>query len=228
MTENRNIADWSIGQITNQISGSTDVLFENKIDFVANRQKSLKEVMIRQNLNHQQIIEKLTALKQTATQNAEKNPDCEKLDNTSLVRHIETRYHAVHRIQLSELIPLADRVEKVHQDSPLCPTGLAQQLDQIQIELLQHMQKEEMVLFPMLCADVAPMVHGPISMMRHEHEEHFAQIENIYQITHALTLPEKACGNWRALYQGLKEFISDINMHIHLENNVLFERAQNL
>jgi regulator of cell morphogenesis and NO signaling len=37
-----------------------------------------------------------------------------------------------------------------------------------------------------------------------------------------------ACGTFRALYQGLAELESDMHVHVHLENNVLFPRSTDL
>lgn len=35
-----------------------------------------------------------------------------------------------------------------------------------------------------------------------------------------------ACPSWQALYAGLVELCEDLMQHIHLENNVLFPRAE--
>ena len=51
--------------------------------------------------------------------------DWSKVDNKSLIDHILTRYHQVHREQLPELIRLAARVETVHGSHEQCPNGLA-------------------------------------------------------------------------------------------------------
>ena len=87
------------------------------------------------------------------------------------------------------------------------------------------MQKEESILFPML-ADNNPLVAGPINVMMSDHQHHKTDIAHIYSLTNELTLHPQACNTWRALYLGLQEFISDINMHIHLENTILFAPAQ--
>jgi len=44
-------------------------------------------------------------------------------------------------------------------------------------------------------------------------------------LTDNIRPPEGACTTWRALYAGLSEFRNDLMEHIHLENNLLFERA---
>ena len=74
----------------------------------------------------------------------------------TLIDHILERYHAVHREQLPELIRMARRVEAVHRDHPLVPSGLAALLEEAEQDLLSHMMKEENILFPLLKAGGNP------------------------------------------------------------------------
>ena len=64
----------------------------------------------------------------------------------------------------------------------------------------------------------------PVSVMREEHDNHGAALDRIYKITNNIRLPADACNTWTALYQGLGVFRDDLMEHIHLENNVLFNR----
>ncbi len=150
--------------------------------------------------------------------------DWSKHTNQALIEHILSRFHQVHRQQFKALIELADRVEVVHGAEPDCPVGLCQHLQMMQAELEQHMQKEEMILFPMLANGNRSFAAGPISVMLAEHQDHMHAIATIYQLTNELKLPKIACQTWRKLYRLLEEFIEDINTHMHLENDVLFMR----
>jgi regulator of cell morphogenesis and NO signaling len=93
-------------------------------------------------------------------------------------------------------------------------------------ELLDHMQKEETILFPMLKAGGNPMVVLPISMMRSEHTSHGEQLDRLTALTHDGTLPPGACNTWQALYVGIAQLSDDLINHIHLENNVLFPQFE--
>jgi len=146
--------------------------------------------------------------------------------NEALIEHILNRFHAVHRQQLPELIALAERVETVHSEHPLCPHGLSQHLQHMQVELEDHMQKEEQILFPMLAAQRYNMVHGPIHVMRADHDDHLAEIQKLYSLTHNIHLHEDACNTWTTLYRGLHILVEDLNEHIDIENNILFARPQ--
>ncbi|MBV2164028.1 MAG: hemerythrin domain-containing protein [Comamonas sp.] len=151
----------------------------------------------------------------------------EQLQATSdqdLVKHILSRYHAIHREQLPELIRLAQKVESVHASSGNCPHGLADCLQGLAQELDAHMRKEEMVLFPLISRGQGAMAAMPINVMRMEHEDHGAELQRLAALTHDITTPEGACTTWRKLYQGLREFRDDLLAHIDTENNILFER----
>ncbi len=213
--------DWQLGQIATQVPGATSILFGHKINFCCNGHKTLKEVLAKKGLNEQEFD---TALEELASRNNAKQ-DWSLLENKEIIDHLLSRYHQVHREQLPELVRLAARVETVHGNHPLCPNGLANHLTNMQQELEGHMQKEESILFPMLTTDFPPMVQGPISVMMADHEDHIKDIEKIYALTQDLVPHAEACNTWRALYLGLQEFVSDFNMHIHIENNVLFARA---
>jgi regulator of cell morphogenesis and NO signaling len=142
------------------------------------------------------------------------------------VDHILARYHDVHRVQLPELIRMAHRVEAVHRANPDVPAGLGNLLEEIQQELLSHMQKEEAILFPMLKSGGNPFVNQPIGMMRAEQVDHGAALEQLNALTHDATPPAGACNTWRALYAGIAQFGDDLINHIHLENNVLFPQFE--
>ncbi|WP_372610704.1 DUF542 domain-containing protein [Halomonas sp.] len=106
-----------------------------------------------------------------------------------------------------------------------CPNGLADLLTLLYQEMESHMQKEEQILFPMLRRSMGAQAQGPIAVMRHEHDDHGEHLEQLVALTDDITPPKGACTTWRALYTGLREFRDDLMQHIHLENNLLFERA---
>lgn len=143
-------------------------------------------------------------------------------DPSALIDHILTRYHAVHREQLPALIQMAKKVVAVHADHPDVPVGLVDLLQYMAQDLLQHMDKEERILFPLLRVGGNPFVNQPISMMRAEHIEHVVALNKLAAITHHATPPEDACSTWCALYSGIAQLRSDLIQHIDLENNVLF------
>lgn len=208
-------ADQSIGQIAVQLPGATAIFRRLKLDFCCGGQVSLQKAAQDKGLDVQALMTELRAL-----QRPEGLPP--QTDASTLIDHLLTRYHAVHRNQLPELIRMARRVEAVHRDSPDVPVGLAVLLENMEEELISHMLKEETILFPALKAGGNPFVGQPIAMMRTEHLDHGAQLDKLLALTDDATPPAGACNTWRALYAGIGQFRDDLINHIHLENNVLF------
>lgn len=140
----------------------------------------------------------------------------------ALIDHILQRFHEVHRRQLPELIGLATKVEAAHAEHPDAPRGLATLLLQIHSELLDHMAKEEGVLFPMLARGGSAFVTHPICVMMSEHEEHARRLTQLLTLTRQATPPASACSTWVQLCTAMREFVDDLQEHIRLENTVLF------
>lgn len=143
-------------------------------------------------------------------------------DPAALTRHIESRFHARHREQLPALAALAEKVETVHFGDDHVPEGLADLLQRMIGALEVHMKKEELILFPAIRKGGGRRIGTPIAVMRADHDDHAQDVAEIRRLTGDLGLPEGACRSWTALYAGLGEFISDLEEHIRLENDVLF------
>ncbi len=212
-------ADQAIGQIAVQLPGATAVFRRLKLDFCCGGQVSLRQAAQAKGLDLDAVLRDLEGLERSDALPATAKPD-------ALIDHILERYHAVHREQLPELIRMARRVEAVHRDHPDAPAGLAELLEQAHGELLDHMQKEEDILFPILRSGGAPMVLYPITVMRHEHTSHGEMLERLMALTHDAQPPAGACNTWRALYAGIAQLSDDLVNHIHLENNVLFPQFE--
>ncbi|GAB4387238.1 hemerythrin domain-containing protein [Albidovulum sp.] len=147
-------------------------------------------------------------------------------DPAELTRHIESRYHARHRAELPRLAELAERVETVHFGDEDAPEGLSEVLRRMIGAMEVHMKKEELILFPAIRKGDMPGIENPIAVMRADHDDHDREIAEIRRLTANLTLPTGACRSWAALYEGLAEFLADLEEHIRLENEVLFPRFE--
>ncbi len=107
--------------------------------------------------------------------------------------------------------------------------------------LVKHMQKEEMILFPYIkhmsfCGKQNTQlktpsfgtVANPIHMMVSEHENEGDRFRQLNEITNGYSLPEDACNTFIFTYHLLSEFEEDLHRHIHLENNILFPEAKEM
>jgi regulator of cell morphogenesis and NO signaling len=222
MLNQQNLPETSLGDIACNIAGATKLFRKHKLDFCCGGKNSLRSEAQRRGIDLHEITDQLLQL--TANDNAEIS--WKDATTPDLVAHILGRFHAKHREQLPELVRLAQRVEKVHAEHEKCPHGLAEHLMAMAVELEEHMQKEEQILFPMLLSERKSMTSGPISVMENEHTSHGEALEEMLRLGHNLEVHTEACNTWRALYLGLDQLRNDLMEHIHLENNILFKRTE--
>ena len=211
-------AQQMIGRIAVDVPGATAVFRRLKLDFCCGGQMALADACRDKGLDVQAVLAELAAL--------DRGPGTPVLrEPTALIEHIIRRFHDVHREQLPELVRMARRVEAVHRDNPHVPAGLADLIEQMEGELVEHMATEEGTLFPAMRVR-NPKAAQPIGALREEHTAHGAMLERLVALTGNHVAPEEACNTWRALYAGTRQFADDLIEHIHLENNVLFPQFE--
>jgi regulator of cell morphogenesis and NO signaling len=156
----------------------------------------------------------------------------------SLVEHITSTHHEYVKRELPRLGTLANKVVAQHGSTHAEVLEIQAALAKLDSELMQHLAKEELVLFPYIAnleralanGDSRPhgcfaTVANPIAMMTQEHDAAGGLLSEIRQLSSVYTPPPDACPTFHAFYAGLKEFEQDLHQHIHLENNILFPRA---
>lgn len=150
-----------------------------------------------------------------------------------LADHIETTHHAYLKVELPRLVEMAERVATKHGWRDARLGEMAATVRDLAEEMLCHMQKEEVVLFPLVRqieAGVCVNLCGgdladPIRQMEAEHEAAGQFTAKLRELTGGFTPDAEACNTHRALLAGLAEFETDLHRHVHKENNILFPRA---
>jgi len=190
------------------------------LDFCCHGARPLAEACAERGLVAESVLADITAAAgDAATVRWDERPVPE------LVDHIVRYYHARLREELPELVALAAKVESRHAEKASCPRGLRAHLELVHEAVLEHLAKEEQILFPMILDGRGTMAAGPIHVMEAEHDDHGQNLEKTRRLTANLVAPEEACPTWRALYLRLEQLEAELMDHIHLENNVLFRRV---
>lgn len=156
----------------------------------------------------------------------------------SLCRHIVTAHHEYVRREIPRLWSLAQKVVSRHGDRRPELIQIQQLIRALGEDLVQHLGKEEAVLFPYITnlehnlATCGPPslgcfgnIRNPIRVMMNDHDAAGAMLTQIRVLSSDFTAPEGACPTYRGFYQALSEFERDLHQHVHLENNILFPRA---
>jgi regulator of cell morphogenesis and NO signaling len=162
--------------------------------------------------------------------------ELEQLSLIELVNHIEATHHKYVRNTAPLLQEYTEIMVNAHGDDHDEILPLAQWVNSLMAELMPHLMKEERILFPAIRSlSVGEEINGcfghisnPINVMEHEHGSTADILIKLRQITSNYQVPEGACNTWRTCYKTLAEFDIDLQMHIHLENNLLFPKALGL
>jgi len=214
----------TVGEIATEHPLATRVFARHGIDFCCGGGVSLKEACETRGLDLSDImaeIEKETGAGPNDTRRWDQEP------LTDLIDHILVTYHRPLDEELPRLHDMAVKVLDVHRDkAEQTLTDLLATYQALKAELEQHMVKEEQILFPMIRQGRGAMAGGPIQVMEAEHESAGAALARLRSLTNDYQVPEEACNTWRALWHGLQALEHELHSHIHLENNILFPRAQ--
>jgi regulator of cell morphogenesis and NO signaling len=205
------------------------------IDYCCGGRKPLAEVCEERSLNVGAVLAAIADAEETHQPAAR---DWATAPLEALCRHIVDVHHAYVRQELPRLLQLAQKVVTRHGDSHPELGRIQQLVESLREELLQHLDKEEMILFPYITnlerslANCGPRslgcfgsVRNPIQVMMTEHDAAGEALAEIRELSQNFTPPEGACPTYRGFYAALSDFERDLHHHVHLENNILFPRA---
>ena len=227
--------DSTVAEIATAAPATIAVFQHHQIDFCCGGKIPLAQACRAHDLNVDAVLTELRAAVAPATA----EPDWNEASLTALVGHIQRRYHEPLRAELPRLGAMLQKVVSRHGDRlPDRLQPLQQTFETLQTELLGHMAKEDQVLFPCIVAldngsplpipNVGAWIASPIQAMEAEHEDAGAALAFMRQVTGGFAPPDWACPTFRGLYYGLAQLESDMHVHVHLENNILFPRATQL
>jgi len=152
-----------------------------------------------------------------------------------LIVHVVSRHHSYVKAELPRILELFTKVVAAHGAREPRLVKAKEVYDVLKEELDAHLMKEEMILFPAIArletganAGAPFPIEHPIARMEYEHESAGRALEQMRHLTFDFHIPDEACNTYRALFAALIELETDLHQHIHLENNILFPRAEAL
>lgn len=155
-----------------------------------------------------------------------------------LIDYIVNTHHQYIKDQAENLNDLAIKVAEHHGDSHAELNRLSTLMYHFLQDLLDNTVREEEVLFPIIKQIIAKKrnadteitykigsLEEPINLLRKDHEIAAADLSFFRTLTNDYTLPADACSSYQYLFQKIKEFETDLQTHVSLENDVLFPKA---
>ncbi|MDZ7689571.1 MAG: iron-sulfur cluster repair di-iron protein [Balneolaceae bacterium] len=225
----------TIGQIVSEDYRAAGIFKKFGLDFCCGGKRTVSEACEKKGVDLEELTSELQTLNETESNNQNYND----WSPSFLIDYIINNHHQFVRTKLPEISAYTKKVAKVHgRGRP----GLVEIRDiflALQPELLEHLEKEEQVLFPYIKTMLEyeqqgsklqkkpdfKTVKNPVRMMEAEHDEAGSAMEKIQELTDNFTPPKDACATYRVLFQNLEAFQNDLHKHVHLENNILFPKA---
>ena len=229
----------TVGELVAEDYRTAGVFKQYGIDFCCGGKKNIVEVCHQKGVPVEELTEKLQQLSEVPAM-----PQQLKFKEWALpflADYIINVHHQYVQEKLPQLLEYSRKVATVHGHSNPETIEIASKLEMLAEELMAHLRKEELILFPYVKelwkrredgqkAMTPPFqtAANPIRVMEEEHEFAGETMAAIRQLSNDFTPPESACNTYRVLYALLEEFEADLHQHVHLENNILFPQAISL
>lgn len=228
------IENKTVAEVVSENIKTAHIFKKYGIDFCCGGGMTIEKACEKKNVDYPTLKNELLNVDETPK---EYNYNSWKLD--FLIDHILNVHHAYVEEAIPLILQYSKRVAEVHGHHYSEVIEINKLFAKAADELMSHMKKEEIVLFPYIKnllfhkSVVKPLnlppfktISNPIEMMESEHESAGHILKKIAKLTNNYIPPEDACNTFKALYAKLDEFERNLHRHIHLENNILHPKAK--
>ncbi|MCR8842494.1 iron-sulfur cluster repair di-iron protein [Paenibacillus sp. SC116] len=220
-----------ISDIVTSIPQTADLFRSLRIDFCCGGKVPLKEAAIQLQLDPADVLEKVHSIEIKFANYQESRPAS--LKESELIEYIQQKHHVFLREELPALMPYVTKLARVHGENHPELIRVQELFTDLKKELLDHTKDEDEHVFPLILKfvdqpdyEVAAELAPHVSELEHEHAQAGSLLQELREVTSDFTLPDDACGTYQLVYKRLAMLEKDTFEHIHLENNVLFERIR--
>ncbi|MDN3688720.1 DUF542 domain-containing protein [Cyclobacterium jeungdonense] len=155
-----------------------------------------------------------------------------------LASYIERKHHRFIKVQVPLLVRLFNEAMEHPSESAGSLPELREIFWKVAEDLLDHVAREERILFPYLrkmetndrgeipfAASHFDTVRESIVTLFREHHKEGACLQDLRSVTNGYKLSIHSSYWERLIYPQLEAFDKDMKTHLHLENNILFPKA---
>lgn len=210
------------------------ILEKYNLDFCCRGKRSLAEACREKNLTTSQIIQEM----ENCTKTIPLSMPYTEMSAGQLISYIIIHHHFYVKNSIPTILSHLEKILHKHGEKYPYMVQVTANFHKVANELLQHMKKEEGILFPLIqevifnnatnTSDIHPdtaQIQNIINKMETEHDDAGQLLFEIRSLTNQYTPPETACTTHRVCLDELCAFEEDLHRHVHLENNILFPMA---
>lgn len=225
-----NPATMSIGELAVEYPTALPVFDQLGVDYSCRGAESIADACERAGITVEELSDAILGAIETPPAR-----DWNRESLAAIQGHIVTTHHRFTRQALETVSMLAEKVANRHGATHPEVLRVRELVDALRRELLPHMLREELDLFPRIAdleaaaaAGVRPAIDGPLLSLKAEHDTASGHLAELRALTREYELPPDACLSFRALYERLAELEDDLETHLRLEHDLLFPRASAL
>lgn len=221
-----------IGDIVTNDFRTAQVFKEYGIDFCCGGNVTLESIANEKDIKLDALVDKLTNLEGrnggAALNYKDWAPDF-------LSDYVVNQFHQKVYQNLPIISQYVEKIALVHGENHPELHEINELFRLINAEMPVHQRQEEDVLFPAIkevmkngTAEAKKIIHDQLKDMHEEHELIGGSMDRINVLSNSYELPPDACKTYMVAYKMLEEFEDDLHVHVHLENNILFPKAEKL
>jgi regulator of cell morphogenesis and NO signaling len=223
----------SIGYIAANLPKSMEVFRDYNIDFCCGGNRPLIEAIREERLDENEIMAKLEEAYNKTLVIENVDIDFNKLSYSDLIDYIVNTHHVYLENELPKVYELVTKILRVHGSNHNELQKVHRLFASLKTELEEHLIKEEETEFPLIkkyeqnpSSESLMEVVSVMEELENEHEGSGDIIKELRKITNGYEIPSDVCNTFKLTYQKLQEIEADTFKHIHLENNILFQRIK--
>lgn len=219
----------TIGQMVAEDIRKAEVFKKLGIDFCCGGKKTVRQACAEKGMEEKTVFAEL----ENIGERNRDSPDFEKWKLSLLADYIIQQHHGYIRQNEQIITELTGKVAVKHGvNNPVLVT-IYEKVAELMKELLTHMKKEEIILFPYIkkleetkgADNVSNSLESAINVMERDHDLAGELMREIRSLAKNYVAPANACNSHKLMLYKLEEFENDLFRHVHLENNILFPGA---
>ena len=228
----------TLAQIVNSNHRAASVFEKYHLDFCCKGKRSLQAACDEKELIIEEVLSELERTE--PINNCAVPVNYDRLSLTQLSDYIIMTHHSFVKKEMSAILDYLQKIVSKHGEGHPEMIKVLQLFTAVKEEMEQHMEKEELILFPRI-KEIEKMVTegkeiiinntyllSPVNMMEQEHDHAGSILAEIRKLTNDYNPPPDACTTYRLSLAVLQAFELDLHQHVHLENNILFPKALSL
>ena len=213
----------TLGELVAERAARARVFEQRGIDYCCHGQRSLRDAAAEAGVDLPALVAQLASL----DGGADGEDATATMDVDELIDHIVATHHQYLYEEMPLLEELATKVATVHGERHPELLAVDRLVRAIRDDLDPHLAEEEETVFPAIRRHLAtgePVPGDLLNRLRDDHEAVGALLAEVRLASGDHAVPDDGCASYRSLYERLAHLETDTFRHIHLENNVLFEK----